>query len=118
MLVMLVYAPGFTYNRPTFNNSTRKETVHRSRGQYLFPSMNLDLEAQPWVLWVSLALVSVYYTVQTIKRQTTHIMPPGPRGIPFFGSLFQLSATPWKEFETWKAQYGKSIALLNSSGHP
>ena len=76
--------------------------------------MALDLQAQPWVLWVSLTLASIY-TVQTIKRHTAHVYPPGPRGIPFFGPLFQLSTTPWKEFETWKAQYGKSIAFLDGS---
>ena len=83
----------------------------------LSPSMALDLQAQPWVLWVSLAFASVYI-VQTIKHHTTHRLPPGPRGIPFLGPLFQLSATPWKEFETWKAQYGKSTPLLNGSVHP
>jgi len=57
------------------------------------------------------------YIVQTIKRHTTHILPSGPRGIPFFGPLFQLLAAPWKEFETWKVQYGKSTTLLNSSVH-
>ena len=76
-----------------------------------FPPMAFDLQVQPWILWVSLALASIC-TVQTIKRHTTHVLPPGPSGIPFFGPLFQLSATPWKEFETWKAQYGKLVALL------
>ena len=79
--------------------------------------MAIDLQANPWVFWVSLALASIY-TIQTIKRHTTHKLFPGPKGIPFFGPLFQLSGTPWKDFETWKAKYGKSTPLLNGSAHP
>ena len=79
--------------------------------------MAFDLQAQPWVLWVCLAVTSIY-AVRTIKRRTTHKFPPGPRGIPFFGPLFQLSGAPWKDFETWKVQYGKSIELLDGSVRP
>ena len=81
------------------------------------PPMAFNLQVHPWILCVCVALASVY-TVQAIKRRTTHVLPPGPRGVPFFGPLFQLSATPWKEFETWKAQYGKLIALSTGSVHP
>lgn len=44
-----------------------------------------------------------------IKRRTPHNLPPGPKGIPFFGNLFQLSKGPWKEFEVWKSQYGPLV---------
>jgi hypothetical protein len=56
-----------------------------------------------------LVSVSVWvFIVRAIRRRRTHPFPPGPKGLPFFGNLFQLSLTPWKEFEAWKQKYGKS----------
>ena len=69
--------------------------------------MAFDVQAHPVTLCVSLALVSIY-AFRTIKRYRTGKLPPGPKGIPFFGNLFQLSSMPWKEFEVWKKQYGRS----------
>jgi len=42
----------------------------------------------------------------------THKLPPGPKGIPFFGNLFQLSKTPWNEFGIWSEEYSKSTKKL------
>jgi len=94
-------------------------TVHRpARPSITIAHLMVTLDL-PSALWLSLALASIY-TIRIIKRHTPHKLPPGPRGLPFFGPLFQLSVTPWKEFETWKAQYGKPTALsrLKSSFHP
>ena len=72
--------------------------------------MPFDVHAHPVTLCVSLslALVSIY-VLRTIKTHRTEKLPPGPKGIPFFGNLFQLSFIPWREFEVWKKQYGTSI---------
>ena len=67
--------------------------------------MAFDVQAHPVTLCVSLVLVSIY-ALRTIKSYRTGKLPPGPKGIPFFGNLFQLSSTPWKESEVWKKQYG------------
>ena len=66
-----------------------------------------SLSSSSIVLGLSVVLTSIYL-IRTIKYHATHKLPPGPKGIPFFGNLFQLSETPWKEFEIWKKQYGKS----------
>ena len=68
--------------------------------------MAFDVRA---ALCVSLALVSIY-TFRTIKGYRTGKLPPGPKGIPFLGNLFQLSLMPWKQFEVWKKQYGTSTS--------
>ena len=64
-------------------------------------------------LWVSAAVASIY-TILRINHRSTHKLPPGPKGLPFFGSYFSLSAKPWNDFGVWKKQYGTltSITLL------
>ena len=60
------------------------------------------VRAHPVALCVSLALVSIY-ALRTVKSYLTGRLPPGPKGIPILGNLFQ---PPWKQFEVWKNQYG------------
>ncbi|CAL1708931.1 unnamed protein product [Somion occarium] len=46
-------------------------------------------------------------------------LPPGPSGVPFFGSLFQLMTTPrlWITFANWGKQYGPLIHLKVAGKH-
>jgi len=69
--------------------------------------MAFDIQAHPVALCVSVAFVSVY-ALRIIKSYRTGKLPPGPKGLPLVGNLFQLSLTPWKQFEVWKKQYGTS----------
>ena len=71
-------------------------------------SVNFSLLPSSPTLALCAVLTSVY-AIWTIRYNATHRLPPGPRGLPFFGNLFQLSTTPWKEFEIWRKQYGMSL---------
>jgi hypothetical protein len=42
-------------------------------------------------------------------RRAGNKYPPGPKGIPFFGNLFQLSK---QDFEEWGHKYGKGLSCL------
>ena len=85
--------------------------------------MAFDIQAHRLSLCVAIALVSSY-AVRIISNYRTGRLPPGPKGIPFLGNLFQLSLMPWKQFGVWKKQYGtftphsssppKLISVLNA----
>lgn len=75
------------------------------------PSMFLLKEAFHSVFGgLSLALAAAFLLSIYTKPSTRRILPPGPKGIPFFGNLFQLMATPepWKAFAQWGKEYGKT----------
>jgi len=73
--------------------------------------MPFEYQAHPVAFCVSFALLSLY-AIGTFKSYPKSKVPPGPKGIPFFGNLFQLSMTSWKEFDAWKKQYGMSTPNL------
>ncbi|KAF8589046.1 cytochrome P450 [Ramaria rubella] len=51
------------------------------------------------------------------SRSSCGKLPPGPRGLPVLGNIFQLPRFQWLRFTEWKEQYGP-IFSLNLAGQP
>ncbi|THU89093.1 cytochrome P450 [Dendrothele bispora CBS 962.96] len=69
--------------------------------------------------WENLALALLLFLVFYYFRRTKiGRYPPGPRGIPVLGNLFQLdNVKPWHTFVKWQESYGP-IIYLNIAGQP
>ncbi|TFK64022.1 cytochrome P450 [Pluteus cervinus] len=44
-------------------------------------------------------------------------LPPGPKGLPFLGNIFQITQFQWLQFTEWKKEFGP-IFSLNFAGQP
>ncbi|THV05841.1 cytochrome P450 [Dendrothele bispora CBS 962.96] len=69
--------------------------------------------------WENLALaLLLFLTFYYFRSVRVGHYPPGPRGFPVLGNLFQLdNVKPWHTFVKWKELYGPMI-YLNIAGQP
>lgn len=74
------------------------------------PPTVVDLVIVSFLLAALCLSVSVY---RLRLRQPRH--PPGPRGLPLFGNLFQIpdpSAAPWHAYSSWSREYSKCLSSV------
>ncbi|KAK7462289.1 hypothetical protein VKT23_007889 [Stygiomarasmius scandens] len=69
--------------------------------------------------WQILATtVTCLIVLYAFSKRTSTRYPPGPRGVPVFGNIFQLNpANPWRTFTKWAETYGP-IVYVNAGGQP
>lgn len=58
--------------------------------------------SSPIYYLAALAFLTIFY----LWRRPRGKLPPGPRGIPLLGNLFQLPKLQWLQFTEWKQKYG------------
>jgi hypothetical protein len=63
---------------------------------------------------VGLTLFVLIATLRHLRRQSTFPLPPGPRGYPVIGNLFDMPSTnsqSWLTFAKWGKEYGITYAF-------
>uniref|UniRef100_A0A7N0SYN8 Cytochrome P450 n=1 Tax=Kalanchoe fedtschenkoi TaxID=63787 RepID=A0A7N0SYN8_KALFE len=63
------------------------------------------------LLPTALLLLLAILLPQIASRRRLHHLPPGPRGLPLFGNLFDLGAAPHEELARMKVHYGDVLWL-------
>ncbi len=63
-----------------------------------------------WHVVAAVLLVLIVNAAVVRKRRTP--LPPGPRGWPVIGNVFDMPPSyHWKTFATWSEQYGTSLVV-------
>lgn len=53
-----------------------------------------------------IAFVVLIVTIKQISNRQKGSLPPGPRGLPIIGNLFDMTKDPWLILTEWKKTYG------------
>ena len=71
-------------------------------------SRRLLSNMNPLLVCAVLVLTSIL-CVDWKYRLNLRYLPPGPRGLPILGNIFQIPKFQWFRFTEWKAVYGMSF---------
>jgi hypothetical protein len=59
-----------------------------------------------------LVLVGAYlFTKVLFSKKAKGPLPPGPRGLPFLGNIFQIPKFQWLKYTEWQKQFGNAFPL-------
>ncbi|KAL0579186.1 hypothetical protein V5O48_002808 [Marasmius crinis-equi] len=67
------------------------------------------------VAGLALIFLSAIYITRTLSERRKGKLPPGPKGLPIVGNLFQLSLDAWIPFTEWKYKFGSLVYLTAGS---
>ncbi|EEB90484.1 hypothetical protein MPER_11305, partial [Moniliophthora perniciosa FA553] len=81
----------------------------------IFPPMTKDFIFSQSKFTLLAALIASVLIIRQIFSRPKGSLPPGPKGLPIVGNLFQLSQEAWHTFTEWKKQYG-DLVYINVAG--
>ena len=77
-----------------------------------YPSLYLAMSSSVYVLAIAAAVAFVYLVRLRSRNPKGLPVPPGPRGLPFIGAIYDVPQdVAWRTFQDWSKKYGKSLSL-------
>ena len=66
------------------------------------------------ILLVIFTACAYLFTKVSASKNAKGPLPPGPRGLPFLGNIFQIPKFQWLKYTEWQKEFGKPFSLLVS----
>jgi hypothetical protein len=71
------------------------------------PSLSIDQSL--------LALFTAYFFTKVVfSKKAKGPLPPGPRGLPFLGNIFQIPKFQWLKYTEWQKEFGNPFSFSMS----
>jgi len=76
----------------------------------VFPALRslslLSINQSPLILFTA-----YLFTKLLLSVNAKSLLPPGPRGLPFLGNVFQIPRFQWLKYMEWQKEFGNPISL-------
>ena len=100
----------FVHHDPTANGAIGYIAPLVGKSKVLLASLPVYWSGATLVVFVLLIRFLLFSAVWSKGK-----LPPGPRGLPLLGNIFQLPQFQWLRFTEWKDQFGMYFLPMNDS---